>query len=257
LTCLVDHCLSQKLGPPRRGSFLPGSPTPGAGPAAAVRYSGQQVVYDGVGPAPAGTHGTCASWEGEIVAPARGRGRSIEVQGENICVNWHAASSSHSSWSDRARAPRPARGAPFTIHRHTTVASTATRSATLRFTGMAGGAGQTSSSHPAGIAVPARRVRPPDIESLWGRSSPLQKKEEPKLPRYSDRHQLSSTVAFAALRAGVRDLASVRPRSSSHRSAWPGCRRASRNLARANARTPVSDKLRDRGRSRWPRQQGP
>ena len=37
---------------------------------------------------------------------------------------------------------------------------------TRRFTGSAGGAGQTSSSRPAGIAEPARRVRLPDIEAL-------------------------------------------------------------------------------------------
>ena len=72
------------------------------------------------------------------------------------------------SWPDRVRAPMPARGAPFTIYRHTIVASTTTRSATPRSMGTAGGADPTFSSRPAGIAGRARRVRLPAIEGLRG-----------------------------------------------------------------------------------------
>ena len=60
----------------------------------------------------------------------------------------------------------PARGAPFTIHRHTIAASTATRSATPPFMRTGDGADKTFSSHPAEIADRARRVRLPAIESL-------------------------------------------------------------------------------------------
>ena len=74
--------------------------------------------------------------------------------------------SSHSPSPDRVRAPRPARGAPFTIHRHIIVASIAMRSATPRFMEMAGGAGKTFSSLPAGIADRVKRVRLPAIEDL-------------------------------------------------------------------------------------------
>src|SRR6478672_7841417 len=59
----------------------------------------------------------------------------------------------------------PVRGAPFTIHRHTIAASTATRSATPPFMGTADGADKTFSSHPAEIADRARRVRLPAIEA--------------------------------------------------------------------------------------------
>ena len=51
-----------------------------------------------------------ASWEGKDRLAARDR------KGEAYCVNWQAALSSPSPSSDRVRAPRPARGAPFTIH---------------------------------------------------------------------------------------------------------------------------------------------
>ena len=61
-----------------------------------------------------------------------------------------------------------ARGAPFTTHRHTIAASTATRSATPPFMGTADGADKTFSSHPAEIADRARRVRLPAIEALAG-----------------------------------------------------------------------------------------
>ena len=43
------------------------------------------------------------------------------------------------------------------------------RSATPRFMGTAGGADKTFSSHPAGIAGRARRVRLPAIEGLRGK----------------------------------------------------------------------------------------
>ena len=104
-----------------------------------------------------------ASWEGKDRRAARDR------QGEAYCVNWQAALCSHSSWSDRVRAPTPARGAPFTIYRRTIVASTTMRSATPRFMGTAGGADPTFSSHPAGIVGRARRVRLPAIEGLRGK----------------------------------------------------------------------------------------
>ena len=114
-------------------------------------------------PAVAGTRGMNASWEGKDRRAARDR------QGEAYCVNWQAALCSHSSWSDRVRAPTPARGAPFTIYRRTIVASTTMRSATPRFMGTAGGADPTFSSHPAGIVGRARRVRLPAIEGLRGK----------------------------------------------------------------------------------------
>src|SRR6478672_3855314 len=88
--------------------------------------------------------------------------RARERQGEASCVNWQAALSSPSPSSDRVRAPRPARGAPFTIHRHTIADSTATP----RFMGTADGADRTFSSQPAGIADRARRVRLPAIDAL-------------------------------------------------------------------------------------------
>ena len=112
--------------------------------------------------APAGTHGNNASWEEKLVAPARGPGRSMMRKLASSLVLTLVV-------PDRVRAPKPARGAPFTIHRHTIVASTATRSATPRFMGMADGADKTFSSHPAGIAGRARRVRLPAIEGLRGK----------------------------------------------------------------------------------------
>ena len=102
------------------------------------------------------------SWGGKDRRP------SARSSGRSICVNWHAALSLHSSWSDRVPAPRPAHGAPFTIHPHTIVASTTTRSATPRFMGTADGAGRTFSSHPALIADRGRRVHLPAIEGLRG-----------------------------------------------------------------------------------------
>jgi hypothetical protein len=103
------------------------------------------------------------SWGGKDRRP------SARSSGRSICVIWHAALSSHSSWSDRVPAPKPAHGAPFTIHPHTIVASTTTRSATPRFMGTADGAGRTFSSHPALIADRGRRVRVPAIEGLRGK----------------------------------------------------------------------------------------
>ncbi len=103
------------------------------------------------------------SWGGKDRRP------SARSSGRSICVNWHAALSSHSSWSDRVPAPKPAHGAPFTIHPHTIVASTTTRSATPRFMGTADGAGRTFSSHRALIADRGRRVHLPAIEGLRGK----------------------------------------------------------------------------------------
>ena len=113
-------------------------------------------------PAVAGTRGMNPSWGG------KDRRASARSSGRSICVNWHAALSSHSPSPDRVPVPRPARGAPFTIHRHTIAASTATRSATPPFMGTADGADKTFSSHPAEIADRARRVRLPAIEALAG-----------------------------------------------------------------------------------------
>ena len=110
-------------------------------------------------PAVAGTRGMNPSWGG------KDRRASARSSGRSICVNWHAALSSHSPSPDRVLVPRPARGAPFTIYRHTIVASIATRSATPPFMGTADGAGKTFSSLPAGIADRARRVRLPAIEA--------------------------------------------------------------------------------------------
>ena len=92
-----------------------------------------------------------------FVAPARGLGRSM------------MGKLASSLFLTLVRAPIPARGAPFTIHRHIIVASTAMRSATPRFMEMAGGADKTFSSHPAGIAGRVKRVRLPAIEGLRGK----------------------------------------------------------------------------------------
>ena len=116
-----------------------------------------------VRPAPPERAAGNASWEEKLSARAR------ERQGEASCVNWQAALSLPSPSSDRVRAPRPARGAPFTIHRHTIAASTATRSATPRFMGTADGADRTFSSQPALIADRGRRVHLPAIEGLRGK----------------------------------------------------------------------------------------
>jgi hypothetical protein len=136
-------------------------------PASTYRQVRQMIVpaRDAMGaarPAPPERVAGNVSWEEKLSAPTRER-----AQGEASCVNWQAALSSPSPSSDRVRAPRPARGAPSTIHRHTIAASTATRSATPPSMGTADGADKTFSSHPAGIADRARRVRPPAIDALW------------------------------------------------------------------------------------------
>ena len=126
------------------------------------RESRMPAEVAAIRPAVAGTRGMNPSWGG------KDRRASARSSGRSICVNWHAALSSHSPSPDRVPVPRPARGAPFTTHRHTIAASTATRSATPPFMGTADGADKTFSSHPAEIADRARRVRLPAIEALAG-----------------------------------------------------------------------------------------
>ena len=123
------------------------------------RESRMPAEVAAIRPAVAGTRGMNPSWGG------KDRRASARSSGRSICVNWHAALSSHSPSPDRVPVPRPARGAPFTTHRHTIAASTATRSATPPFMGTADGADKTFSSHPAEIADRARRVRLPAILS--------------------------------------------------------------------------------------------
>ncbi len=137
-------------------------------PASTYRQVRQMIVpaRDAMGaarPAPPERVAGNVSWEEKLSAPTRER-----AQGEASCVNWQAALSSPSPSSDRVRAPRPARGAPSTIHRHTIAASTATRSATPPSMGTADGADKTFSSHPGGIADRARRVRLPAIDAFAG-----------------------------------------------------------------------------------------